>query len=192
MRIFVHSLMFPALWLLMLLIAPAATTIQVLVVSTVEQDGFIYDAGSVPLVSDNALTESEATSLPITAIGNFAKLVAAKSSSTALSIFRYTTEGETFFHYGYAEHAAGFESGLRPGGSATTLSDLTGAEAKSGLALPHAAPPNAVYTITPKPGTLIRVNPVAEDLFNQPGGLPEIQFPMGTEPGTVSAPTLIR
>ena len=81
---------------------------------------------------------------------------------------------------------------LRPGGSATTLSDLTGAEAKSGLALPHAAPPNAVYTITPKPGTLIRVNPVAEDLFNQPGGLPEIQFPMGTEPGTVSAPTLIR
>ena len=110
----------------------------------------------------------------------------------ALSTFRYTTEGETFLHYGYAEHAAGFETGLRPGGFATTVSDLTGAQAKAGLALPHAVPPNAVYTITPAPGTLIRVNPVAEPLFGQPGGLPEFQFPQGTGPGTVSGPTSIR
>ena len=118
--------------------------------------------------------------------------VAAKGTTTALSTFRYTTEGETFLHYGYAEHAAGFQFGLRPGGFATTANNLTGAEAKAGLALPHAAPPNAVYTITPAPGTLIRTNPVAEPLFGQPGGLPEFQFPQGTGPGTVSGPTLIR
>jgi hypothetical protein len=118
--------------------------------------------------------------------------IAAKTPSTALSTFRYTTEGETFYHFGYAEHAAEFEGGLRPNGFASTVSDLTGTEAKAGLALRHADPPNAVYTITPAPGTLIRVNPVAEPLFGQPGGLPEFQFPFGTGPGTVSSPAPIR
>ncbi|MFI0347969.1 MAG: RHS repeat-associated core domain-containing protein, partial [Chthoniobacterales bacterium] len=118
--------------------------------------------------------------------------VAAESSSTMLSTYRYTTEGETFFHYGYAEQSSGFQNGLNPGGFATTVSDLTGAEAKTGLALPRAIPPNAIYKVSPQPGTLIRVNPVAEPLFGQPGKLPEFQFPFGTTPGTVSGPTLIQ
>jgi len=56
------------------------------------------------------------------------------------------------------------------------------------LALRHEFPPNAVYKVSPAPGTLIRVNPVAEDLFGRPGGLPEYQFPGGTGPGTISTP----
>ena len=117
--------------------------------------------------------------------------LAAPEETTALSTYRMTTEGETFYHYGYAENAAGFEGGLRPGGFATSAGDLSGAEAQSGLALPHATPPNAVYTVTPEPGTWIRVNPVTESQFGQPGGLPEYQFPGGTGPGTVSPPTPI-
>lgn len=113
---------------------------------------------------------------------------AAKETSTALSTFRETTAGETFLHYGYSEHAAGFAGGLRPGGYATTASELTGAEARAGLALPHATPPNAAYTVSPAPGTLVRVNPVAAPKFGQIGGLPEFQFPFGTGPGTVSVP----
>jgi len=116
---------------------------------------------------------------------------AVENTSTALSTFRYTSEGETFFHYGYAEHAASFENGLQSGGYATTIEGLTGPEAKSGLSLRHAIPPDAVYKITPNAGSLIRVNPVAEPLFGQPGKLPEVQFPMGTEPGTVSKPNSI-
>ncbi len=116
---------------------------------------------------------------------------AVENTSTALSTFRYTSDGETFFHYGYAEHAVSFENGLQPGGYATTIEGLSGPEAKSGLSLRHAIPPNAVYTITPNAGSLIRVNPVAEPLFGQPGKLPEVQFPMGTQPGTVSKPNLI-
>jgi len=117
--------------------------------------------------------------------------VAVENVSTALSTFRYTSEGETFFHYGYAEHAANFENGLQPGSYATTVGGLTGPAAKSGLSLRHAIPPDSVYTITPNPASLIRVNPVAEPLFGQPGKLPEVQFLMGTEPGTVSEPNLI-
>jgi hypothetical protein len=74
----------------------------------------------------------------------------------AVSPYRVTTAGETFYHYGYAENAAGFQGGLRPGGFATSLGDLTGAGVQSGLALPRpTAPPNAVYTVTPQPGTWI-------------------------------------
>jgi len=113
----------------------------------------------------------------------------AAEGTMALSPYRMTTAGETFFHYGYTDSAASFEGGLRPGGFATSVGDLSGAEAQSGLALPRpTAPPNAVYTVTPQPGTWIRVNPVAEPLFGQPGGLPEFQFPGGTAPGTVSLP----
>ncbi|MGA2801001.1 MAG: hypothetical protein ABSE97_01300 [Verrucomicrobiota bacterium] len=121
----------------------------------------------------------------------FAGFLAAEGT-TALSPYRMTTAGETFSHYGYAENAAGFEGGLRPGGFATSVGDLSGAEAQSGLALPAGRPiPNAVYTVSPTPGTWIRVNPVAEPLFGRPGGLPEYQFPGGTGPGTVSQPRLI-
>ena len=48
-------------------------------------------------------------------------------------MYRMTTEGETFFHDGYAENAASFEGGLRPGGFATSAGDLSGAEAQSGI-----------------------------------------------------------
>jgi RHS repeat-associated protein len=113
---------------------------------------------------------------------------AAAGESTALSPYRVTTPGESFSHYGFAENAPNFEGGLRPGGFATPIGDLSGAEAQSGLALPQATPPNAVYTVTPQPGTWIRVNPVTAPQFGQPGGLPEVQFPGGTGPGTVSPP----
>lgn len=113
------------------------------------------------------------------------------SVSTALSTYRQTTAGETFLHYGYAENAAQFAGGLRPNGFATTASGLSGAEAQTGLSLRQVIPPNAVYTVTPSPGTLIRVNPVTARQFGQPGGLPEFQFPLGTGPGTVSGPTLL-
>jgi RHS repeat-associated protein len=115
----------------------------------------------------------------------------AAEETTALSTYRMTTEGETFYHYGNAENAASFEGGLRPGGFATSAGDLSGTEAQSGLALPQATPPNAVYTVTPQPGTWVRVNPVTTPQFGQPGGLSEFQFPGGTGPGTVSLPTPI-
>jgi hypothetical protein len=117
--------------------------------------------------------------------------VVAKSSSTSLSTFRQTTAGETFLHYGYAEQAAGFSGGLRPNGFATTVGGLSGTEARAGLSLPRAVPPNAVYTVAPQPGTVIRVNPVTAPQFGQPGGLPEFQFPFGTGPGTISGPRSI-
>ena len=113
--------------------------------------------------------------------------------TTALSPYRMTTAGEAFYHYGYAENAASFESGLRPGGFATSVEGLSGAGAQSGLALPRpTAPPNAVYTVTPQPGTWMRVNPITEPQFGQSGGLPEFQFLYGTGPGTVSSPMPIR
>jgi RHS repeat-associated protein len=119
------------------------------------------------------------------AVGRFgAAARTAAGPGTALGTYRVTSEGETFYHYGYVENAANFEGGLRPGGFATSAGDLSGAEAQSGLALPAGRPmPNSVYTISPNTGTWIRVNPVAEPLFGQPGGLPEYQFPLGTGPG---------
>lgn len=125
-----------------------------------------------------------------------AEFVAARTTtgqqSTALSTFRQTQPGETFYHYGYTQHAAGFQGGLRPGGFATANSGLTGSAAQQGLALPHATPPNAMYIIRPAPGTPVRVNPVTRPDFGQPGGLPEFQFPMGTTPGSASGPIPIR
>jgi RHS repeat-associated protein len=111
-----------------------------------------------------------------------------ESTTTALSTYRRTTAGETFYHYGYASQAARFLGGLVPNGWATSLPGLSGARAKSGLALPFDAPRDAVYTVTPARGTWVRANPVAEAKYGQPGGLPEYQFPNGTGPGTVAAP----
>jgi hypothetical protein len=48
--------------------------------------------------------------------------------------------------------------------------------------------PNAVYTVTPQPGTLININPIVKPQFGQPGGLPEFQFLLGATHGTVSGP----
>jgi RHS repeat-associated protein len=109
-------------------------------------------------------------------------------TSTAISTLRRTRAGENFTHYGYSEHAASFEGGLRPGSYATSASDLSGSQAHSGLALPHAAPPDAAYTVSPPEGTWIEVNPITRADFGQPGGLPEVFFPFGTGPGTVSGP----
>ena len=87
--------------------------------------------------------------------------VARSLGAAEVSTFRATTAGETFLHYGFSEQAANFGNGLRAGGYATTATGLTGVQATSGLALRHELPPNAVYTVTPAPGTLVRVNPVA-------------------------------
>jgi RHS repeat-associated protein len=113
---------------------------------------------------------------------------AAEGGEAALSTLRQSSAGEQFFHYGYAEQAANFEQGILPGGYGTTAEGLSGAEAQSGLALPHPTPPNAVYTVSPPPGTWVQVNPTAAGAFGQPGGLPEVQFIYGTGPGTVSGP----
>jgi RHS repeat-associated protein len=111
------------------------------------------------------------------------------SSSTALSTFRMTTPGETFFHYGFAADANKFAGGLRANGFATSVGNLSGSEAKAGLALPHLNAPDAMYTVSPQSGTWLNVNPVATPQFGQPGGLPEFQFPNGTGKGTVSDPS---
>jgi hypothetical protein len=117
---------------------------------------------------------------------------AAAEVTTALSTSRVTTIGETFYHYGFFEYAESFTGGLRPGGFATSFAELSGADARSGLSLPHSIPPNAVYTVTPKAGTWLAINPIVEPQFGQPGGLVEYQFPHGTGPNTVSLPRLIK
>lgn len=111
---------------------------------------------------------------------------------TAVSTYRMTVAGETFYHYGYGADAGRFGSGLRPNGWATTTPNLSGAQAWDGLSLPRATMPDAVYTVTPQPGTWIRVNPTAGPLNGHAGGLPEVQFPYGTGPSTVSPPRVIR
>ena len=145
-----------------------------------------YDGNEVLSLNENEklLCSGQAS------FASFTKFLAAEETTT-LSPYRMTTAGETVSHYGYAEQAANFQGGLRPGGFATSVGDLSGAEAQSGLSLRHATPPNAVYTVTPQPGTWVRVNPVTAPQFGQPGGLPEFQFPGGTGPGTVSPPRLI-
>ena len=56
-----------------------------------------------------------------------------RGGTMAVSPYRFTTAGETSYHYGYAENAASFQGGLRPGGFATSSGNLTAAEAQSGL-----------------------------------------------------------
>lgn len=115
----------------------------------------------------------------------------AANNTTALSPYRYTRPGETFQHYGYVEHAESLAGGLRPASYGTTAQGLSGTGAQQGLALRHTTAPSAVYTVSPPAGTLIRVNPITRPQFGQPGGLPEIEFILGTPPGSVSGPTLI-
>jgi len=109
-----------------------------------------------------------------------------------LSPVRMTQAGETFYHYGYIEHAPLFQNGLRPGSYATSIGTLTAMEAQAGLALPLGAPRNVVYTVSPPKGTIIIVNPSVRPSWGQPGGLPECIFPNGTPPGSVSPPSIIR
>jgi RHS repeat-associated protein len=163
-------------------------------------EGTMVGLTAIPRRIDAAVAQAgggptEAAAFKMALGGAFSQMsmagAATSVESTALSTFRRTTADETFQHYGYAEQAGGFSGGLRPGGFATTVEGLSGAQARSGLALPHATPPNAVYTVTPQPGTWVRVNPVSEANFGQPGGLPEFQFPNGTGAGTVSGPNLL-
>jgi hypothetical protein len=121
--------------------------------------------------------------------GEGADAIAAET--TAISPFRYTQADETFQHYSYVEHAESLAGGLRPASYGTTAEGLSGVEAQEGLALRHATPPDAVYTVSPPAGTPIRVNPITQPQFGQPGGLSEVEFILGTPPGSVSGPTLI-
>jgi hypothetical protein len=151
------------------------------------------DAGTVPSAPNPAAPASEllrSPSLPLSALTDPRENPAIPiPPSKAISPFRYSAEGENFFHYGYVDQAKLFLQGLRPGGYATSIGTLSGPEAQAGLALPHLKPPNAVYPITPAPGTALIVNPVTRPKFGLPGGLPEFQFPFGTGPGTVAPPT---
>ena len=45
--------------------------------------------------------------------------------------------------------------------------------------------------MTPAPGTPVTDPVPAAPQFGQPGGLPEVQFPQGTGPGTVGPPKQI-
>jgi RHS repeat-associated protein len=125
---------------------------------------------------------SAVTQITLTAATAVIPLLGEETSAT-------TALGDTFTHYGFLADADSFSGGLRPGSFATTMSDLTGSEAQSGLALPARANlPDAAYTVTPDPGTSIIGPSPAAPANGQPGGLPEVQFPQGTGPGTVAPP----
>jgi hypothetical protein len=62
---------------------------------------------------------------------------------------------------------------MRPGSFATTT-----------LALSHASVPDAVYPVTPEPGTPINGPSTVQPQFGQPGGGQELTFPQGAGPGT--------
>lgn len=102
---------------------------------------------------------------------------------------------QTFRHYGYAEDAAKFEGGLRPGGYATHNRGrpMHGQTAQDRLALPHEAPPNAYYKIRVGPETPVTgPGPVAPTTVPpRGGGGIEYTFPRGTPPGSVEGPFLI-
>jgi hypothetical protein len=103
---------------------------------------------------------------------------------------RLTQAGDEFIHYGYAEHAAGWQAGARPGTFAGTIRASTGAEAQNIYNLPRwRSPPAAYYVIRPPAGMPIqgpgRVMPAyGRDV----PGLSEFVFPQGTPPGSVSGP----
>jgi hypothetical protein len=119
-------------------------------------------------------------------LGGPPEAAAPGSSGTAVSTIRETQPGEKFYHYSSAGQGQGLAKGMNPGSYGTPASGLPGRVAQDGLALPHAAAPDAVYTVTPKPGTFISVNPTTAPQFGRPGGLPEVRFITGTGPGTVS------
>lgn len=99
---------------------------------------------------------------------------------------------QTFRHYGYAEDAAKFEGGLRPGGFATHNRGrpMHGQTAQDRLALPHEAPPNAYYKVRVGPETPVTgPGPVSSTTVPpRGGGGIEYTFPRGTPPGSVEGP----
>lgn len=104
---------------------------------------------------------------------------------------RDSLPGEVFYHYSQSRYAASFANGLKPSTYVTTVSNLTGSEAHEQLSLPHADPPDAVYTVTLPAGTPIAWNPLhptAKPKFGRLGGAPEFIVLQQTPPGSVSAP----
>lgn len=103
---------------------------------------------------------------------------------------------QTFRHYGYAEDAAKFEGGLRPGGYATHNQGrpMHGLTAQDRLALPHKAPPNAYYKVRVGPETPVNgPGPVPHTIVPpRGGGGIEYTFPKGTPAGSVEGPFPIR
>ncbi len=136
-------------------------------------------------VVTEALTQGVVGAALTKGLGAATKALSGASTTTVTGT---TAAGDTFTHYGFVSDADSFANGLRPGSFATTSSGLTGEEAQSGLSLPHATVPDAAYPITPEPGTPIIGPSPAQPAFGQPGGLPEVQFPQGTAPGTVGPP----
>jgi len=102
----------------------------------------------------------------------------------------------TFRHYGFADDAARFEDGLRPGAYATHARGrpMSGTTAQQKLALPHDPAPNAYYKV--RVGSNVKVNgpgPVQPTQAPiRPGGGIEYTFPNGTPPGSVTGPFQIR
>jgi RHS repeat-associated protein len=139
----------------------------------------------------SALITAGTIAAPHAQAGGITKAATGTTRSTAISPYRYTQAGETFQHYSSVQHAESLATGLRPGSYSTTARVLSGVEAQRGLALPQVNPPNAVYTVSPPAGTPIRVNPITRPQFGQPGGLPEVEFILGSPQGSVSGPTLI-
>jgi RHS repeat-associated protein len=160
--------------------------------------------GLLPFVGDlDTLTSSASIGWKIAAVGSIALdatgiglLPGTSTSTLRAGMEAAKSETQLFRHYGYAEDAAKFEGGLKPGGYATQAHGrpMGGGTAQERLALPHEAPPNAYYKIRVGTETPIQgPSPVRPtDIPPRTGGGIEYYFPEGTPPGSVEGPFLIR
>lgn len=127
----------------------------------------------------------------IGAAGITSRDVLRKAGETAAN-----AETKLFRHYGYAEDAAKFEGGLRPGSYATHAKGrpMDGTTAQQKLALPHAMPPNAYYKVRVEPDVPVNgPGPVQQTQVPiRSGGGIEYTFPNGTPPGSVKGPYRIK
>ncbi|MHB9054463.1 MAG: RHS repeat-associated core domain-containing protein [Thermoleophilia bacterium] len=135
--------------------------------------------------------------LPGGKAGNLGKVAkeaetAAKLGEDAKLLGSAAKRVKSYRHYGYAEDAADFAQGLRPGTYATHARGrpMSGTSAQQRLALPHETPPNAYYKVTVGPETPVygpRRVP-SSTLPPRSGGGFEYTFPEGTPPGSVTGP----
>lgn len=86
------------------LIAPAVTTSPIFVVPTVDQIVSAYDASSIPVGSDGALSGSEATAQPVPSFGQIVGLVAAKSAVVPKQITVIGSRADTLASKGWPGH----------------------------------------------------------------------------------------